>query len=130
VRPNPGTDWLDLRFRAESLPPGKYRLVGHAGFAGGAGLPNGAQVRVSWNITRMAGPGASAGIWPGTLPVISNPTGIPQPLVLFNQDFDTATVGPAFGQYRIRCRIRFTFPGGPPNPAYPPALFGVRLLPN
>jgi hypothetical protein len=146
VRPNQTTTWFQVDFRATGLfykdiqPTGVCVLVGHAGFAGGAGMSNSATFRGRGTIKRLPRPG-DVGLTQGIPPVISPPptplldpsTPPNQKLLFCQQDINMAPVYSAatnLDTYEINYSIQFQFPAGVSqnNFAYPPAVYGVRLL--
>jgi len=116
---------------SSKLPAGKYRLVAHLGFAGGLGGNNAATVDVKYVLkSDITAPGFTPQPFERkeTFTVVSVIGDTPQPMKLVSWVVDTADAAGFAGPYDFD--VKFTYHGSPMDAAYPPTLFGVRLIPE
>jgi hypothetical protein len=118
---------LELRIPKTAFAGGKRHFIAHLGFLGGPGAQNTVKARLicEWlTSTEAAVPGTTKVFVPAPAgKVLEAAAG--NPMQLFDQEFDAAGLPAAADHLRVRVYLT----GGPFDPAHPPALFGVRLVP-
>jgi hypothetical protein len=125
VRPVAG-DRIGVQFVRPALA-GRHRVVAHVGFLHGADAANEVEVRMACSLEPDAGPPPSVDYAEVTSGPLVNPAGGPvEPMRLLEQEVDVADAGWGGNKNLV---ITFTFEGGAVDPAHPPAVFGVRLVP-
>ena len=72
------------------------------------------------------GPGVPHSYGPVTVHVVNPVGGPPSPMPLVEQVVDTADTG----AFSANLYVSFTVRGGAVDPAHPPALVGVRMIPE
>lgn len=119
VRPQ-ADDHIRLQLRAPGFA-GKRRLVAHLGFLNGPGAINTTNVLMQCTLRN---PVTDAQLH--AYPAVVGHGDTAQPMQVLEQVFDAAHAGGA----AFYVRVRLTFTGGAIDPLHPPALFGVRLVPE
>jgi len=124
VRPEP-TDqigiWLNKGFFT-----GKHRVIACVGFLGGGG--NAVDVRMRCSLERMNAPVPPPFSYPVQTANLVDPVGgPPAPMKVLTQVVNRAD---AAWPGDSRLLISFTFEGGAVDPLHPPALFGLRIVPE
>ncbi len=115
-----------LHFHLQTLSiSGRHRVLAHVGFIHGAGGGNDAQVEMRCGLVPI-GPGVMHHYGPATAHVVNPVGGPPSPMPLVEQVIDTADTG-AFSAHLY---VSFTVRGGAVDAAHPPALVGVRMIPQ
>jgi hypothetical protein len=105
---------------------GRYRVLAHVGFLHGAGGGNDVQVETRCLLDPVA-PGLPHPYAPVSAHLVNPVAGPPSPMALIEQVIDTADTGvPGNAQLFVF----FTVSGGAVDPTHPPALVGVRLIPE
>lgn len=115
-----------LHFHLQTSPiSGRRRVLAHVGFIHGPGGGNDTQVEMRCGLVPI-GPGAVHTYGPATVHVVNPVGGPPTPMPLVEQVIDTADTG-AFSAHLY---VSFTVRGGAVDAAHPPALVGVRMIPE
>jgi len=122
VRPKLGEN-LRLLFRRNDFW-GKERFIAYVGFLGGAGGGNDVEVEAQFFLT------SAGGGWSGLKTVhLTVPLGdAGTPMQLIEQVIDMADAPGLLPDNELWINIEFK--GGTVDPAHPPALFGVRMVPE
>lgn len=101
---------------------GQRRLVADLGFLGGPGATGTATATFAWNGLTAAGVPTNAPVILGTKTAVPGGS-MPSPF--------QAVINPALlPATAVTLQIRVRIDGGPFDPAHPPTVFGVRLVPN
>ena len=129
VRPEPGDDTIRLHLVQEAFT-GRHRVVAHVGFLNGPGASNHVQVEMHCSLEPVTDdPLAPAPIhYDVTLPPLDLPVGEDAaPMQRLEQVVDQADLG-----WGGNCllSIQLVVRGGAVDPVHPPALVGVRLVPE
>jgi hypothetical protein len=120
VRPAPGD-----RLTVELLAPffvGQHRFVSHLGFLNGPDAANIVTARLQCSLLN---PVTNAVLH--TYPVVTKNGNTADPMQILERVVKASDAGGP-GPYKLRVRV--TFEGSGFDPAHPPALFGVRLVPQ
>jgi hypothetical protein len=125
VRPEIGDGSITVELNKLMLL-GKRRVVADVGFLGGPDAANSVDVDLRCSLYPLVGI-VPDHVYPlETVGVVNPAGGPPQPMQAISQVVDTADAGPGFR----RLKIVFSVRGGAVDPDHPPALFGVRLVPE
>jgi len=124
VRPEP-SDQIGIRLNKEFFT-GKHRVIACVGFLGGGG--NAVDVRMRCSLMRMNTPLPPSFAYPVKIANLVDPVGgPPAPMKILEQVVDRADAAWA-GDCQLY--IKLTFENGAVDPAHPPALFGLRVIPE
>jgi hypothetical protein len=124
VRPEPG-EKIRITLKKQWFT-GKHRLIACVGFLGSSG-GNLVTVVMRSGLREMNGAGDH--LYPDQSATLTDPVGGPPPPMKFlEQVVDEPTDANWAGDTRLW--INFHFEGGAVDPAHPPALFGVRVIPE
>lgn len=124
VRPEP-SDRIGIRLNKEFFN-GKHRVIACVGFLGGGG--NAVDVRMNCSLERMNAPVPPPFTYPVQTANLVDPVGgPPAPMKILQQVVDRAD---AAWPGNSQLLISFTFEGGAVDPLHPPALFGLRVVPE
>jgi hypothetical protein len=118
---------LSFSLSQSSLASGTYELVGFLGYLGGAGAKNTVQLQVNTRITSIGNTSAK----PLELKqqvVLSSGGSTPSPMQLVQQTIDTSGISGGKEPYQLNVTFRLVSEGV--DPVHPPAIFGLRLLPQ
>jgi hypothetical protein len=131
LRPEAGDTRFDVEFITPGLPgqelkKGKYKVVAYVAFLGGPEAAN--SVEATMKVSLGVPGGGPAVACPEVTQTLTNPAGgPPQPLQILEYDFDTAQAAagdlPAW-------RVHFSFKVDAVDPAYPPVVLGLRIVPT
>ena len=123
VRPEVG-DTVRIKFSIPSFN-GRARLIAYLGFLHGGGNSVEVDMRCSWR----AAVGPPVHLYPvQTRSLLSPLGGPPEPMVLFEQVLDRVDGPPPADWAEVN--VFFIFRDGTVDPAHPPTLFGVRVVPE
>ena len=128
VRPEPGDK---IEIMAQVAPfTGKHKVIAHVGFLGTGGNTVDVTMQCTLEEMNVAPPPLKHDYFPpaNTVNLLDPVGGPPPPMAILEQVVDQPTHGNwATG---ARLLIKFTFEGGAVDPLHPPALFGLRVVPE
>ena len=125
VRPEIGDGLIIVRLRRPGLV-GRHRVLAHVGFLGGGPAGNAVEVELRCRLMPPGGGPPAVTYAPVSVNMVTPAGGPPAAMKLIEQLIDTPAAGP--GPYRLE--VFFIVKGGAVDPAHPPGLFAVRLVPT